>query len=103
SSQLADGSPSLSLHGGLPIDVVVEAAPVHALAVDLRAPPDERAHVVDHRQEALVARDAAGDAGPRVERDHVAAVVEQVEGGPELDRKSTRLNSSHVKSSYAVF
>src|SRR5690606_41147815 len=23
--------------------------------------------------------------------------------GPDLDRKSTRLNSSHVKSSYAVF
>src|SRR5690606_40877940 len=24
-------------------------------------------------------------------------------GGPQLDRKSTRLNSSHVKISYAVF
>src|SRR5690606_41535105 len=39
--------------------------------------------------------------------DHVPILLQRVPGDEEaehlLDRKSTRLNSSHVKSSYAVF
>src|SRR5690606_3628747 len=34
---------------------------------------------------------------------HVEACVDRIERAEGLDRKSTRLNSSHVKSSYAVF
>src|SRR5690606_40588418 len=37
--------------------------------------------------------------GPRVDGEYVC----RGEGAFELDRKSTRLNSSHVKISYAVF
>src|SRR5690554_7461061 len=39
----------------------------------------------------------------RIDVDHLAVAVEQVDGGQEADRKSTRLNSSHVRISYAVF
>src|SRR5690606_42165565 len=35
--------------------------------------------------------------------DILAAEVQNFLNGKSLDRKSTRLNSSHVKSSYAVF
>src|SRR5690606_41656332 len=38
------------------------------------------------------------EAAPAVEPERLAMVIV-----PGLDRKSTRLNSSHVKSSYAVF
>src|SRR5690606_42133266 len=33
----------------------------------------------------------------------IAAAYQRMKRPPELDRKSTRLNSSHVKISYAVF
>src|SRR5438067_8334469 len=51
--------------------------------------------------------DAAGAVGElheigTAERGHRQAVEKQV-GGPARDRKSTRLNSSHVSISYAVF
>src|SRR5436309_7115900 len=39
---------------------------------------------------------------PRLARD-VAIADQRVSGGRSADRKSTRLNSSHVKISYAVF
>src|SRR5690606_41070400 len=45
-----------------------------------------------------------GDRGEqRGELPHELAVVDAAAGGDEADRKSTRLNSSHVKISYAVF
>src|SRR5690606_40791765 len=50
------------------------------------------ARVVVHRVEALARRDPVID-GIEAERD----------GDDHGDRKSTRLNSSHVKISYAVF
>src|SRR5690625_5399342 len=37
------------------------------------------------------------------EANHVAIVVDEYGGTAGIDRKSTRLNSSHVPTSYAVF
>src|SRR5690606_42156341 len=83
----------LSLHDALPIC----AAGDHGDAI---AEPSELVH-------ALVAAHA-DDLVAAIERvlDHVLA---ELAGGaddadlPRVDRKSTRLNSSHVKISYAVF
>src|SRR5690606_17917735 len=83
---------------GADVDDAAEAALAHA--VDHRA-----AHVeagaevgVDHRLPAVRAHavkgGVAGDAG---------VVDEDVDGAVLPDRKSTRLDSSHVKISYAVF
>src|SRR5690606_42061333 len=84
---------SLSLHDALPILVqwVVDAEP-ELLDVALAARP------------TLLSVSFGADYG-WVERAHAegisaAAQVADVESG---DRKSTRLNSSHVKISYAVF
>src|SRR5690606_41549242 len=58
-----------------------------------------------HRQQLDAAHheDPAED-GHRQRGDQLALAVEAVtHGGVDKDRKSTRLNSSHVKISYAVF
>jgi hypothetical protein len=65
-------------------DVVVEAADVRRLAVDLDARADHRPHLRDARHAALVALHAAVDSDTRVERDLVATVVQQVEGRSDL-------------------
>src|SRR5258705_7547380 len=39
----------------------------------------------------------------QVSQHHAAAVAQQFDGGGQADRKSTRLNSSHLGISYAVF
>src|SRR5207253_4050884 len=59
-------------------------------------PPAQRAHDADHHQHALVTHGARTSPPPRLfpETDR--------QRHPE-DRKSTRLNSSHVAISYAVF
>src|SRR3712207_8528215 len=44
----------------------------------------------------------AGEAAHVVDRARATDVLEQP-GGAEVDRKSTRLNSSHANISYAVF
>src|SRR5690606_41741224 len=44
-----------------------------------------------------------GGHGLQARRRRGPAPVELVQVGPRRDRKSTRLNSSHVKISYAVF
>src|SRR5690606_41041456 len=74
---------TLSLHDALPI------SRGRALAPDSGA----AAHAADRRRRRGIARGGA-------ELDSVEPVHRQREG---LDRKSTRLNSSHVKISYAVF
>src|SRR5690606_41490941 len=62
-----------------------------------------------HRDSSAAGADrAAGDTGDRgrgAGRDDRADHTGDVAGGPPAaaDRKSTRLNSSHVKISYAVF
>src|SRR5690606_41484521 len=85
---------SLSLHDALPI--FVQRA---------RAGHGDVGRASDHRIEPVI---AVGLGGPQhraaaigdARRDD-SGVVERERGG--LDRKSTRLNSSHVKISYAVF
>src|SRR2546426_8335821 len=78
---------TLSLHDALPILGLVEIAPV-LLLLD--------AGVVGHDLADLVLRHAVVD--------HFLVIL--VGEGPaplDLDRKSTRLNSSHLVISYAVF
>src|SRR5690349_23087696 len=53
---------------------------------------------VDHRQAAQASASSRGLAPGREAGD-----VAQAQGAVHADRKSTRLNSSHVESSYAVF
>src|SRR5690606_42165547 len=89
---------TLSLHDALPIfaqdlDGLREEPDVHALVADERDLVVVGGHLlaspaVDHRH-ALGAEPARDRGG--------------VDGGVPQDRKSTRLNSSHVKISYAVF
>src|SRR5690606_41777410 len=94
--------PRCSLHS-LPTrrssDLVVHLAELTFLAVD-RGDVDDaaelpRAHALDHRTGHVEQRAEIGV-------DHRAPLLERhfVKG---RDRKSTRLNSSHVKISYAVF
>src|SRR4051794_41277933 len=53
------------------------------------------------REDVLV--DPEVVAGPLIPGDEDAVVVEDEGAGDDLDRKSTRLNSSHPSISYAVF
>src|SRR5690606_41407742 len=87
----------LSLHDALPISKLVAIT------------RDEQQRVVgpraehEHRQDAhrrLVPRDVEGGEEPRGEDG--GRLVRDADHG-QRDRKSTRLNSSHVKTSYAVF
>src|SRR3712207_8711057 len=55
-----------------------------------------------HPQDALPEVDRRLPVGPH-ERDVVDALALQLAHGSLLDRKSTRLNSSHANISYAVF
>src|SRR5690606_41291061 len=85
-----------SLHDALPIFGAVALRPVGLLADDDAQRRGAAVHVVE----------LGGT-------DELVALVEDAEGLPvvplgvgleqALDRKSTRLNSSHVKTSYAVF
>src|SRR5690606_41215880 len=78
----------LSLHDALPIYPAVLAADGERLARLLQAIADSTKPVIARVQGAAL----AGGAGLVAAADFVVA-----------DRKSTRLNSSHVKISYAVF
>src|SRR5690606_41006719 len=97
------GFSALPLHGALPISSFLDQFGVGAVGVlhlvvraalhDLAAlHDDDLVAVADRRQP--VGDDHAGAAAA------ADRVVDQHLGG---DRKSTRLNSSHVKISYAVF
>src|SRR5690606_39455559 len=59
-------------------------------------PPVHCSALAGLRERALKLISAAGPADPRI------PLVSDLDGGL-VDRKSTRLNSSHVKISYAVF
>src|SRR5690606_39670996 len=61
---------------------------------------DHLQRCIGHRQRRQPARVEMVIRAPRVARDAGNAEVEDLGGA---DRKSTRLNSSHVKTSYAVF
>src|SRR5690606_41029539 len=86
----------LSLHDALPILDPVGQPGLHQLLFDR---PRLRVGAVEHGVVAGIG--ALGD-GLADAFDDEAGLVHLVVGGVE-DRKSTRLNSSHVKISYAVF
>src|SRR5690606_42083144 len=76
---------TLSLHDALPISSIAEIEPIPQGLGNVRA-----GHLIDAGQIGQGARD--------LEHTVIGAGREI-----EADRKSTRLNSSHVKISYAVF
>src|SRR5690606_41941921 len=88
----------LSLHAALPILFLRMSQPGH-----VRARCGRQSRLTAHpRRRALMSR------GPDCLRhgsfqsfDVACKLIDH--GAPALDRKSTRLNSSHVKISYAVF
>src|SRR5690606_41448786 len=82
---------TLSLHDALPIS---DRQPEVATRPEQ---PPERVAVLRRRDDQHVPDPRQHQRGQRVV-DHRLVV-----DGHELDRKSTRLNSSHVKISYAVF
>src|SRR5699024_11527906 len=88
-----------SLHDALPIydecgtvddagriTTVVDVVDLLDPVVLLQGDGVEPAHVADHRERRLEPTEGIG-----------------CRAGPHVDRKSTRLNSSHVSISYAVF
>src|SRR5690349_6833860 len=93
---------TLSLHDALPIFVPEVRGQVLLQLPELVRLRQE-ADVADLRALQLRAREVIGahqdDARVRVGEAHAAAQLEPV----DADRKSTRLNSSHVEISYAVF
>src|SRR5690606_41697969 len=99
---LTTHSSSLSLHDALPISLRSGGGAVHQ-GMGNRLPSDEG--MADH---CAIQIQLGGYPGLRRDqggvRDEIAAgAVRQHAGRAEKDRKSTRLNSSHVKISYAVF
>src|SRR5207244_4992563 len=85
---------TLSLHDALPISELGE--------IDLRVSVRERlSESALQRRERSVAPHAV--AVRRAERIDLPALGARVPGVAHLDRKSTRLNSSHQIISYAVF
>src|SRR5690606_40226182 len=77
-----------------------DAAGVEHAHGDLEALPFFAQHLL-RRDHVVLELDLAGGGGADAELGLGLAAVEAGLGG--IDRKSTRLNSSHVKISYAVF
>src|SRR5690606_39987004 len=73
---------------------------VTAIATDLKIP---RQTLVLPNGDILVAEGRGGSAPALQPKDVIAGVIKARGTTPVEDRKSTRLNSSHVKISYAVF
>src|SRR5690606_40531390 len=86
---------TISLHDALPISRVAGAR-AHGTARPGMARPERADQRADARPAGRTARQPAGQLS-RVRRH------QQPHGLAAEDRKSTRLNSSHVKISYAVF
>src|SRR5699024_11274143 len=86
---------TLSLHDALPIFRLA-----HRGALPLDDPAQDRA--VARRRAGEGARHELRRIGQR-RREHLRRPDGGAAGDPPLDRKSTRLNSSHVSTSYAVF
>src|SRR5690606_42165005 len=83
---------TLSLHDALPICVAL-VTPFHDdLSVDHQALANIVNHNIENGVEYLVISGTTGES---------VTVTKQEK--QDIDRKSTRLNSSHVKISYAVF
>src|SRR5690606_41438372 len=83
---------TLSLHDALPISPVLLKVKVTFCAL----PSWTASRLLGRTAEAL-------SAPPRISEPPAGTVRLPPSAGVSLDRKSTRLNSSHVKISYAVF
>src|SRR5690606_15339955 len=66
-------------------------------------PPHARSHAAFGDDLKHAQMSAGGDVGAAAKLDAVVADLDHPDPLAVLDRKSTRLNSSHVKISYAVF
>src|SRR5690606_42122624 len=94
---------ALALPGALPICPGPEAgcqlghvgAPPGGTEQHQVVPVPGPSHGIDHAGQVLAGL-------VRAHEGHVGAVEPEAVAGGSQDRKSTRLNSSHVKSSYAV-
>src|SRR5690606_41851644 len=92
----------LALHGALPILLEDDPSEASRIARELDRLNSER-RMIEQAAEAQAEAEALASLGLE---DKGAIVVTASEGwhpGVVGDRKSTRLNSSHVKTSYAVF
>src|SRR5207302_9375614 len=89
---------TLSLHDALPISGLMTNTLLRLLNIDLGF---ERDHILTIRS-ALPYQKYDRNRRADFER-RLAAQVSRMPGVKQVDRKSTRLNSSHVKISYAVF
>src|SRR5690606_40531781 len=83
---------------------------LHAVVVDEVRPPVEAGPILpvvrgllEREPDRRLDADAAERMLRAFRRTGVTPEVPPLEGDPPQDRKSTRLNSSHVKISYAVF
>src|SRR5690606_40413165 len=81
------------------LEDLLEAADDQALEVQLRGDAQVHGQV----QRVVVGLERLGRRAARDHLQHRGLDFQEVALGKELDRKSTRLNSSHVKISYAVF
>src|SRR5690606_41445942 len=89
---------TLSLHDALPI-LPPENQRGHR---EIRGPVDERPRF-HHAHQDHAGGKTRGHTARRSQRLPVLRLRNHGGGGGHSDRKSTRLNSSHVKISYAVF
>src|SRR5690606_39784076 len=94
---------TLSLHDALPISLVSSARPrIAAIAAKITPISSIHAPVCRGAEEAPLRRgEAAASDGVRTRWRQRQAQLDGVPADPRQDRKSTRLNSSHVKISYA--
>src|SRR5690606_40732716 len=89
---------SLSLHDALPILPRERRHPVMNCRDHGRGTKRDRAGKAE-----MMLRNADIESRPHQKPRFLARALRNGFGANRIDRKSTRLNSSHVKSSYAVF
>src|SRR5690606_41977094 len=93
--------PPLSLHDALPISALARETPATAREPGVLA-RETRVLARKHRVTARELGVCARERGVRARENRVPGRRHGIRT-PLTDRKSTRLNSSHVKISYAVF
>src|SRR5690606_40080032 len=87
------------------VDYDVDLLHIIAAQWDIDLTTNDRALAAEELAQGMAQPDAVRETWERLDADAQAALGELLANGGELplDRKSTRLNSSHVKISYAVF
>src|SRR5690606_41448730 len=91
---------TLSLHDALPILLIGLSYVLRVRSVVNRLPGQVRRQSVGGLGDLS---DFPAHIGRAVTRIDMTGATDALDVLPDLDRKSTRLNSSHVKISYAVF